>query len=236
VGGGIVWESVDRDEYTECQLKARVLTDGRPEFSLLETMLWTPEEGYFILPYHLQRLQDSAIYFNYPAEIERTQAELDRLAASLPAQPHRVRLLVAQDGSLTCQALPLDIAPDGRPVRLRLAPTPIDLADPFLYHKTTHRQLYEAARAACPDADEVLLWNERGEVTETTIANVIIRLDNEWVTPPVTCGLLPGTFRAWLLAQGQVRERVVKLDELKQSEQIYLVNSVRKWRKADLIR
>lgn len=236
VGGGIVWDSVDQDEYAECQLKARVLTDRRPEFSLLETMLWTGEEGYFILPYHLQRLQDSAIYFSFPVEIERIQAELDRLAASLPAQPHRVRLLVARDGSLTCQALPLDLAPDGRPVRLRLAPTPVDPADPFLYHKTTHRQLYEAARAACPDADEVLLWNERGEVTETTIANVVIRLDNEWVTPPVTCGLLPGTFRAWLLAQGQLRERVVTLDELKRSEQIYLVNSVRKWRKADLIR
>jgi len=232
VGGGIVWDSVSSDEYTECEIKARVLTERRRHFSLLETMLWTPNDGYFLLTYHLQRLRDSAAYFGFRADVERIQRELASLAASLPREPHKVRLLVGQDGAVSFQAIPLDGTTNPEPLRLQLAPTPVDFADPFLYHKTTHRRVYEVARAACSDGDEALLWNERGEITETSIDNVVVQLDGELVTPPVECGLLPGTFRAWLLDQGKVREKVVTIEELKRSERIYVVNSVRKWREA----
>jgi para-aminobenzoate synthetase/4-amino-4-deoxychorismate lyase len=94
--------------------------------------------------------------------------------------------------------------------------------------------VYEAAKEACPGADDVVLWNERGEVTETTIANIVVDVDGELCTPPVTCGLLAGTFRATLVAEGTVRERVITLEMLKRSRQIYVVNSVRRWRTAVL--
>jgi para-aminobenzoate synthetase/4-amino-4-deoxychorismate lyase len=103
-----------------------------------------------------------------------------------------------------------------------------------LYHKTTHRRIYETVLAACSGCDDILFWNERGEITETSIANVVINIDGELITPPVRCGLLPGTFRAWLLDQGKVREKIIKVEALKQSKTIYLINSVRKWRKACL--
>jgi para-aminobenzoate synthetase/4-amino-4-deoxychorismate lyase len=236
VGGGIVWDSVISEEYTECQTKARVLTERRPEFSLLETMLWTPEEGYFLLDYHLQRLQDSAVYFNFSVDIDRVRKKLEALAASLPNDRHKVRLLAARDGDLTGQATPLAGINTSQSVRLKLAPTPVDSTNAFLYHKTTHRQIYEAARAACLDCDDVLLWNERGEITETCIANVVVQLDGELVTPPVQSGLLPGTFRAWLLDQKEIQEAVITVEDLRRSERLYLINSVRKWREACLER
>ncbi|MCG6943890.1 MAG: aminodeoxychorismate synthase component I [Deltaproteobacteria bacterium] len=232
VGGGIVWDSVIGDEYEECQVKARVLTERRPDFSLLETLLWTPEEGYFLLEYHLQRLRDSAVYFDFPENVDKVREKLMTLATSLPKKPHKVRLLVTQDGAISCQKTLLAGTNEPQPVRLGLAPTPVDSASPFLYHKTTHRQVYDTARSGCPDCDDVLLWNEQSEITETCIANVVVELDGELVTPPVRCGLLPGTFRAWLLDQRMVREKVVPLKELKGSKRIYLVNSVRKWRDA----
>jgi para-aminobenzoate synthetase/4-amino-4-deoxychorismate lyase len=105
-------------------------------------------------------------------------------------------------------------------------------ADPFLYHKTTHRQVYDAAQASRADCDDVLLWNERGEITEACIANVVVQLDGKLLTPPVECGLLPGTFRAHLLDQGKVREEIITVDTLKQCTRIYVVNSVRKWSEA----
>jgi para-aminobenzoate synthetase/4-amino-4-deoxychorismate lyase len=95
--------------------------------------------------------------------------------------------------------------------------------------------VYEAAKAACPDADDVVLWNERGEVTETTIANIVVDIDGELFTPPVSCGLLAGTFRAMLVAAGTVRERVITIEMLKQCRQIHAVNSVRKQRAAVLV-
>jgi para-aminobenzoate synthetase/4-amino-4-deoxychorismate lyase len=115
----------------------------------------------------------------------------------------------------------------GRPYRVALAPGPVDLADRFLYHKTTWRRVYEEALAARGGADDVLLWNSRGELTESCVANVIVVLGGRRYTPPVASGLLAGTYRAWLLGQGQVEERVITLEDLARAERVSLVNSVR---------
>lgn len=60
-------------------------------------------------------------------------------------------------------------------------------------------------------------------------------MNGELVTPPVECGLLPGTFRAWLLDRGEVKEKVLTIDALKKAEEIYVVNSVRKWQNAVIL-
>ncbi|MEE4273567.1 MAG: aminotransferase class IV, partial [Thermoanaerobaculales bacterium] len=96
--------------------------------------------------------------------------------------------------------------------------------------KTTNREVYERARASRPDCDDVLLWNERGEVTESTIANLVARIDGELVTPPVSSGLLAGTYRDELLSRGEIAERVIRIEELKETEALYLINSVQRFR------
>jgi para-aminobenzoate synthetase/4-amino-4-deoxychorismate lyase len=88
---------------------------------------------------------------------------------------------------------------------------------------------------SCPGYDDVILWNERGEITESCIANVVVEIDDELYTPPVSCGLLPGTFRAWLLDKGKIRERVILKEELSRVSNVYLINSVRKMRKIALV-
>ena len=117
-------------------------------------------------------------------------------------------------------------------MRLGIAAAPITTDSPFLYHKTTYRAVYDDARGSCRGGDDVVLWNPRREVTESTIANIVVELGGERVTPPVECGLLPGVFRAWLLATGQVRERRITLEELRAARRVWLVNSVRRWRDA----
>ena len=229
VGGGIVWDSVDKMEFEECQTKARIITQRVPDFSLLETILWTPEEGYFLLPYHRARLMDSAAYFSFSADRDAISTKLVSLAHTLPKTAHKVRLLLAKDGGITLQAEALGEAA-ALPLHVCLAPTPIDSANPFLYHKTTNRVVYEQALSACPGYADVLLWNEKGEVTESSIANIVVELDSGLYTPPIPCGLLPGTYRAYLLEQGKVRERVIRKEDLARSAHIYLVNSVRKER------
>lgn len=104
----------------------------------------------------------------------------------------------------------------------------------FLYHKTTHRDVYEHAKAAFPDVDEVILWNEKGEVTEGTFTNVVISKDGKKITPPIECGLLGGTFREYLLKSGEIIEGIVTIDDLKTADKVWLVNSLRKWQNAVL--
>jgi para-aminobenzoate synthetase/4-amino-4-deoxychorismate lyase len=122
---------------------------------------------------------------------------------------------------------------------VKLAQHPIDSRDVFLYHKTSRRAVYSAAlahaRAALQDCDEVVLWNERGEITESCTANVVIDLDGQLFTPPVECGLLAGTLRGELLAQAQLVERVISREMLQAADRLYLINSVRKWMDARLI-
>lgn len=225
VGGGIVWDSQIEAEWAEAQTKARVLTDISAPFELLETMRWRPEEGYFLLEQHLQRLAESAQYFDYPLDIPTVRRQLDELAAGLPDEPARVRLLLERSGRLRLEHRALE-GPAGRYL-VGVASQPVDSANRFLYHKTTRRAIYQAARQAAPECEDVLLWNERGELTEATIANLVVEQHGQLWTPPVSCGLLPGTYRGWLLEQGHVQEKTLLLADLDSFERIYLANSVR---------
>ncbi len=115
------------------------------------------------------------------------------------------------------------IEPSGRR-HVALATEAIDSSNRFLFHKTTNR----------PDGCDIIFWNERGEITESTIANVVVPIDGELRTPPIESGLLAGTFRNHLLAEGKIKERVITIEELKNSREFFLINSVRKWMKAHL--
>jgi len=253
VGGGIVWDSRPGREWRECRLKARILdvalASPWPEsFELLETLRWEPAAGFALLAEHLARLEGSAGYFGFEVHRVRIVMALEG-AVDGAAGPLRVRLTVDRRGQPRVETAALENAgwrgvgaPPGEPVtaagpplRLGLAPGPVDPADPFLYHKTTHRARYEAARAARPECDEVLLWNARDEATEGMVHNLVVRRDGELVTPPVEAGLLPGTLRARLLAEGAVREATVPLRELPHCEELWLINSVRGWRRAELL-
>ena len=232
VGGGIVWDSTDTIEFNECQTKARILTTRMPDFSLLETILWMPEDGYYLLRHHLARLRESAAYFSFSADIGDIRDRLFSLIPSFSNTAHKIRLLLAKDGCIVCQSEALRHSASTHRQRVCLAPLPIDSSNPFLYHKTTNRGMYDQVLAACPGYDDVILWNEKCEVTESCIANIVVELDGELYTPPVRCGLLAGTFRAHMLEQGKIRERVISMEDLVRSPHIYLVNSVRKEQEA----
>ncbi|MDA0323489.1 MAG: aminodeoxychorismate synthase component I [Verrucomicrobia bacterium] len=226
VGGGIVWDSVNASEYAECLTKAAVLTRVVPEFDLLETLLWEPDAGFFLLEVHLDRLRNSAHYFGFKMDHHAIQQRLHETAVRFTTSAKRVRLLLARDGELRLEHA--DASIPVAPLSVVLAEDPIDASDPFLYHKTTHRVVYERARQARPGADDVILYNERGEVTEFTSANLVIERDGQRVTPPVECGLLGGTFRQVLLDRNEITESIITIDDLKSADKITLINSVRR--------
>lgn len=234
IGGGIVWDSDAEAEYEETLTKARVLTQPRPDFQLLETLLWETEGGFFLLDEHMQRLGKSAAYFDVPLDQYAVLQGLEEEFHTYECVRIRVRLLVSRDGDFEIQAFPIEPSGNASPPRVKLAAEPIDSQEIFLFHKTTHRAVYERARADKPGCDDVILWNERGEVTESTMANVVIRKGGKLVTPPVECGLLGGTFREHLLKAGEIEESVVPIADLKVAEEIFLINSVRKWQRVEL--
>lgn len=231
VGGGITYASDPEREYGEVLAKARLLTATRPAFELLET-LRLDGDGYADLEEHLARIASSARYFGFAFDAAATIADLERERA-VARHPRRVRLALARDGARTLTTSDLPDDPTG-PVEVELDDDPVDPADVWLFHKTTHRAVYER-RAARHDREAILV-NDRGEVTETPVANLAVRIDGTWWTPPRGAGLLAGTARARLLRDGTLRERSVTVRDLRGADALALVSSVRGWRDATLVR
>jgi para-aminobenzoate synthetase/4-amino-4-deoxychorismate lyase len=233
VGSGVVWDSVDRDEYDECLNKAAMLTRRIEPFGLIETLRWDPIDGFVRLQRHLERLCASAAYFGFASLDEALLTSQLNALVSDATTPVRVRLQMERNGQVDSQCSALD--DDSRLLRVALAKEPVSSADVFLFHKTTRRDTYDRARASQPDADTALLCNERGEITEATEANVVVELDGALVTPPLECGLLPGVLREELLERGEIREQVVHRDDLSRVDRIWLVSSLRGWRRGHMI-
>jgi para-aminobenzoate synthetase/4-amino-4-deoxychorismate lyase len=233
VGGGITFDSSAAGEYEEVLAKARVLTAARPAFDLFETIRSEPDEGPRHLGEHLERLGSSARYFGFRFEPETAVAALKRAAADR-GDPLAVRLSLSRDGGVATNVREVPPAPE-RPVRLALDDEPVDPQDIWLFHKTTRREPYERRRGNRPDVEDVILVNINGEVTESTVANLVVRLDGRWFTPPLDAGLLAGCYRTVLLREGTLTERPIRISELLSAEEVALVSSVRGWRPAEIV-
>ena len=232
VGSGIVWESSEKDEYDECQIKAAIVTEQAPTFELLETMKWEPVQGFVLLERHLTRLQESAKYFGFDCDVSKIHETLEQSVINQTTDA-KVRLLIQQNGQTRCEVKDFQAEPN-KHYRATLASTPVSCSNIFLYHKTTNRTVYNREREQ-PDSDTVILWNENGEITEATDANIVAEIDGKLVTPPVSCGLLAGTFRAELLAHGEIIEQRLSRKDLLGAKRIWLINSLRGWMVAKLL-
>ncbi|MBU9249842.1 aminodeoxychorismate synthase component I [Burkholderia multivorans] len=235
VGAGIVLDSVAADEYAECELKARFLTDADPGFQLFETTCATRADGIRHVDRHLARLQRSADAFGFRFDADALRRAIDARCAALDGDgPYRMKLSLAKDGTLDIVAAALKPLPAG-PVRVWLAAdhgfAPTRANDALLLHKTTRRADYDRAWQAAEALGgfDMLFVNERGELTEGGRSNLFVKLDGQWVTPPLASGVLPGVMRAVLLddpAFGAV-ERIVTRDDLSRAQALLLTNALR---------
>jgi para-aminobenzoate synthetase/4-amino-4-deoxychorismate lyase len=229
VGGGIVADSDPKDEYRECLLKARFLTRPRHDFQLIETMLWDGE--FRLLSMHLDRMESSAVYFGFAFDRLAIKAQLITESSRFePGELYRVRLLLGESGDLTIGHTKHTANAASQAGHIRLSSERTSSKDFFLRHKTTHRELYESQFAKCRDDgfDEVIFLNERGEVTEGAISNIFIRRAGEFITPPLSAGVLPGVFRRHILeTDATAAERTLTLRDLESADAIYLCNSLR---------
>ena len=231
-GGGITYDSTAGGEYAEALLKTEVLERRTADLQLIETIRWEPATGFAHLAAHLSRLSSSAWYFDVPIDTAEVRAALDRAVKGCDTTT-RVRLLVDRTGWIEVETSPVETNA-AVPVRLAIDTEPVDPADPFLHHKTTNRRLYTEAAARHPAADDVVLVNSAGNVTETTIANIAAFVDGRWVTPPVHDGLLAGVMRGELLAAGELTERSMSVPELRRASHVARFNAIRGWEEAVL--
>jgi para-aminobenzoate synthetase/4-amino-4-deoxychorismate lyase len=227
IGAGIVWDSDPQSEYEETLLKSRFAFGLEPDLRLFETMLLDQAGDLVYLDAHLRRLARSAEYFDFPCDLADIRGRLEDFARETEP-PAVVRVELDEDGAVSLHPRPAPGSLD-EPICLLLSHRRTEAADPLLQHKTTRRALYdeERGRLSETDCDEVIFANADGRLTEGAITNIFVRTGADWVTPPLTDGLLPGTWREHYIAEVGARERSIGLGELLEADEIVVGNSVR---------
>ncbi|MCK5851593.1 chorismate-binding protein, partial [bacterium] len=232
VGGGIVIDSTYENEYEECLTKSSFLSSEVPDFKLLESLLIEDGE-IFLYEEHLKRIKSSAEYFDYIFDEKTFGQTIKDISKTHSIGKFKIRILSDRNGNIECEVKPIQNLIFPR--KIKFADKPIDSSNKFLFHKTTNRKVYNNLLSSSAECDDVILWNEKDEITETTICNIVVEINGEKFTPPIKCGLLGGTFRDKLISTGEIKEKIIKKDELLSAEKIYLINSVRKYMPAKLL-
>ena len=232
IGSGITSGAVADAEWSEWQHKRAFVERASQPFDLLETLAL--EAGAFRhLADHLARLEKTAAHFGVPWDAKAVPQCLRALAAAHAAGAWRVRLLLDATGTPRAEAFALQ--PTAAPVCLQLATRPLAEAHgEFVRHKTTRRAHYAALAPTTPGVFDTVLWNAAGEITESTFGNIAALIDGRWVTPPLSCGLLPGVGRAVALREGRVVEAVLRVSDVPRVQAWAFLNSLRGWLPATL--
>ena len=226
LGSGIIWDSKAEAEYEEVLVKGRFLQRTASPFSLLET-LRLDERQPVRLERHLARLEASARYFAFPADVARWRESIAHRLRSAPAGLARLRLRVGAQGELQIEIDDFPAPRAGTSLAFALARDPVSRHDVFLFHKTTRRDVYERAAAQNPEAFDVLLSNEQGELTEFTRGNVVLEIGERKLTPALDCGLLDGCLRRAWLEEGRIEEARLTRDDLVRARRVWFINSLR---------
>lgn len=236
-GSGIVWDSDPWQEYRESLLKAEILSGEAGDLpGLFETILWNG--SWLLLDDHLARLTASSSAFGLPFDACAARDMLLHCETKefRPNGRYRVKLSLDRDKGLSVVHEPFDPAPPDTMVRVCLAFERISSSDRLLHHKTTQRGRYDCAlrSAVAAGFDEVLFLNERGEVTEGAISNVVVCRDGRLFTPPEACGLLNGVCRRYLLrTRPWIKEKILTAEDLRQADMLLLCNALRGLRCAE---
>ena len=230
IGSGVVYDSGGGSEYEECLLKMKFLTDPPKPFELIETMLYEPGKGVWLEDRHIERLRSSAAYFAFQFDKDGVCQAISAAINERRDQRLRVRLTLAENGIPNVTVTELVAGATPAVMRYVVSPTRLNSADPFLYHKTTRRELYDVEWRKYHEevgADEVIYLNQDGDVAEGSRTSIFVQRGGVLVTPPLSAGLLPGTLRAEFIASGRAVEGCLRLEDLGGDEACYLGNSVR---------
>lgn len=215
-GGAIVWDSEENDEYNETIVK-RAFLNKTDNFQLIETM--KSENGkIFLFNEHINRLKNSCRFFNF-----KFPEELETL---IPQQDGIIRVIVYKDGKYETEYKKLS---QQKTNIITISNKTVYSKNILLYHKTTKREIFKESAEKIKNNevfDEIYL-NEKGEVTEGSRSNVVIKKDNKLYTPTIDSGLLNGTLRTHLLNKGIIQEQKLYLKDLKNADAIYCINSIR---------
>jgi para-aminobenzoate synthetase/4-amino-4-deoxychorismate lyase len=155
------------------------------------------------------------------------------------SQSYRLRMDLFHDGRVGFQSSPL-VPLASAPARLLLANNPVPSHEAsLLNHKTSLRSTYDSAirKATAHQVFDVIFLNPLAEVTEGARSTLFAKIDGCWYTPPLSSGVLAGVMRQRLMQRfPQIRERVLRLDDVLLADQIAVCSALRGLQTAEWVK
>jgi len=208
--------------YEDAQLDSAGWPNGTGVFETIKTVNGQP----WALSRHMRRALNAARRSDQPFPNE----ELIRsaVAQTILANPFligRLRLLFDADGSfrVTHQEY-LEIESAANLGVYQLTEVISGRVEKRYPYQKNLEILAEAKRAGF---DDYILVNPDGFLTETAIANLIFKIDGQWLTPPLSDGVLPGVMRALLVEKNGVIVRPIRANQLDEIEAGFVVSSLK---------
>jgi len=199
-------------------------TDGWLDGSGIFETIKTVDSKAYSLERHLNRAEISASVLGI--RIPKREEIAEVVSGILIAQPHErgmLRISFAQNSRWLAVHFPYEM-PIGA-LDLRIHPSSINgLAHKVFPYSERLAILAEAKNAGFDDS---LTVNNEGKVCEGSVTNLIAKIGEDWITPPLSDGVLPGIMREILLENNLVSELSVALNSLKYISSAFLLSSLR---------
>ena len=191
---------------------------------VFETILW--KDSPVFLEEHLERLRTSMLKIGLiPLEEDILREYLDKLSI----RNKGVKITVTPLNIIITQRdIPYRDEDYNRGMKLAISKVQRNSTSRLCYIKSTCyiENLIEKENAKKIGYDDVIFLNENGYVTETSCANIFIVKNKEIFTPKVEDGLLDGIIRKRIMEEFKVQERSITLEELKESDEVIITNSL----------
>jgi branched-chain amino acid aminotransferase len=218
----LAWLNQELVSYEEAKLDTAGWPTGSGTFETIKTVDGLP----WALSRHMRRALNTARRNDHPFPTEEwiRRAVIESIAAN-PFATGRLRILFGDDGSLcvTHQEY-LELT---KPANLGIG-THSREGSGIVEKRYPYIENLEILRDAQSQGfDDFLLINSQGCVTETAIANLVFQIDDLWVTPPLSDGVLPGVMRALLIEKAGVSVRQIKADRVQFITCGFIVSSLK---------
>ena len=229
VGSGITYDSLPRKEFKECMNKIKFLKEAQKELKpdyIFTTMKFSGGIIYYEKS-HLKRLKETKMFFQYPIKENKIIKKFIKIKKYLLhlKYPIRIHFRVYKNGKIYVHLSKLNYKKN---YRIGISNIKTDYNNIFLYYKTSNREIYQSEFEKYKNHfDEVIFLNKDGYITEGSFTNIIIKKNGLFYTPSIAAGLLDGILRKKIIKKWKIQEKNINLEELKNADQIFLVNSVR---------
>lgn len=198
---------------------------GFPEGSGIFTTIRTIDGKAIAINRHMRRVLKSADELGMKiADEESIRREIVELLGSQPHKSGRLRLCFSSQGHYFSHDL---YQPTVEPARVTFWSDSVDVRE------VVHKRYPYSDRLAIRESaqfegyDDALLFNKKNEVTETSVSNIVLRINDQWVTPPISAGILPGIMRQISIEECGVQVRAIHVSEIPEVTSAFLLSSLR---------